>query len=263
MRRVSVIASHVCPPVPVIDCNASAAKRALVTGGSSGIGADIVRRLVEMGYHVGVMDLNGEGGKTLLASLNGRGEVFAVDVSDYGAVTRAVEQFGAVDVLVNCAGWDKLSVFAESEPSLWEKIININLYGTLNVTRAVLPGMIAAKRGGRIINVASDAGRTGSTGEAVYSAAKGGVIAFTKSIARENAKHGILVNAVCPGITDTPLLSSMFDHNKSLKESLIRAIPLRRPGKPSEVAGCVAFLAGPDSTYITGQSISINGGLAM
>ena len=168
-------------------------------------------------------------------------------------------RFGAVDVLVNGAGWGRNGPFWEGTPDFWDKLIALNLVGPMQLTKALLPPMMERK-GGRIVNIASDAGRVGSLGETVYSAAKGGLIAFTKSLARETARHGIVVNCVCPGPTDTPLMAAVPD---KVKEALIKAIPLRRLGQPDEVADAVLFFAGEGASYVTGQVLSVSGGLTM
>jgi 2-hydroxycyclohexanecarboxyl-CoA dehydrogenase len=177
-------------------------------------------------------------------------------------VDQVRRQFGRIDVLVNNAGWDKASPFVDSDPADWDRVIAINLYGVLHTCHAVLPVM-AEQGGGTVVNLASDAGRVGSSGEAVYSAAKGGVIAFTKTIARESARHGITANAVCPGPTDTALFASMGGDNPKLREALTKAIPLRRLAQPSDLANVVAFLASDEASYVTGQTVSVSGGLTM
>jgi len=189
-----------------------------------------------------------------------------VDVTDYAAVQRAFafvrERLGPVDILVNAAGWDTPERFVDSEPATWERLLAINLRGVIHTVHAALPAM-QERRYGRIISLGSDAGRVGSSGEAVYSAAKGGVIAFTKTIARETARHGITVNCVCPGPTDTPLLARFTEANPRLVEALQRAIPMGRLGQPADVAPAVAFLASDGAAFITGQTLSISGGLTM
>jgi 2-hydroxycyclohexanecarboxyl-CoA dehydrogenase len=189
-----------------------------------------------------------------------------VDVTDYGAVQRAFgfvrEQLGPVEVLVNAAGWDTPERFVDSEPAMWERLLAINLRGAIHTIHAALPSM-QERRYGRIVSLGSDAGRVGSSGEAVYSAAKGGVIAFTKTIARETARQGITVNCVCPGPTDTPLLARFTEANPRLVEALQRAIPMGRLGQPRDVAPAVAFLVSDGAAYITGQTLSVSGGLTM
>lgn len=247
-------------------------RRAIVTGGGSGIGRAICQRLVEEGCQIGVFDINRAGAEETVATTlgkSGRARAYEVDITDLSAVKAAVERFeaesGPTDILVNNAGWDKAVPFLQSDPDLWQKIIGINLYGPLHLHAAVLPGMVA-RRSGRVINIASDAGRVGSSGEAVYSACKGGIISFTKTLARELARSSINLNAVCPGPTDTPLFADFAgDSEAGLKivEGLKRAIPLRRLGTPADYPGIVAFLASDDAAYITGQTISVSGGLTM
>jgi len=247
-------------------------KVAIVTGSGSGIGRAIAERLAAEGCIVGIFDLNATGADEACRAITasgGKAHAFAVDITDLAAIKRRVEELeqraGPIDVLVNNAGWDKAAPFLNSTPELWKKIIDINLYGPLNMHYAVLPGMAERKRG-RVVNIASDAGRVGSSGESVYSACKGGVIAFTKTMARELARSNVQLNTVCPGPTDTPLLRSFADDGErgaKLIEGLTRAIPMKRLGQPTDYPGIVAFLASDDAAYITGQTISVSGGLTM
>jgi 2-hydroxycyclohexanecarboxyl-CoA dehydrogenase len=244
-------------------------KVAMVTGGAQGIGAGISRALVAAGAAVAVCDLD-EKTATATAEALEKGGTQAIaiqtDVSSGESVRAAVGQIeaklGPVDILVNNAGIDKIEFFIDSEESTWDKLIAVNLKGNLLSTRAVLDSMIE-RQSGRIINIGSDAGRVGSSGEAVYSATKGGVISFTKTLAREVARHGITVNCVCPGPTDTRLLSQVEDFDAKLHASLARAIPLRRLGQPEDIASLVAYLASEAAGFITGQTISVSGGLTM
>lgn len=246
-------------------------RNAIVTGGASGIGRAICQRMGEEGCRVGVFDINGEGAKETaeaIAAAGGSAEAFAVDITDLASVQSGVQAFektaGPTDILVNNAGWDKIIPFLKTDPDLWKKIIEINLYGPLHMHYAVLPGMVERKSG-CIVNIASDAGRVGSSGEAVYSAAKGGIISFTKTMSRELTRAGIRLNAVCPGPTDTPLFAQLADGEtgQKLADALQRAIPMRRLGQPDDYPGIVAFLASDDAAYITGQTISVSGGLTM
>ena len=231
-------------------------KIAIVTGAGRGIGAAIAQRLTDDGATVVAADLNEPPGDL----------GYEVDVTSRESVaalvSRVTDRFGRIDVLVNNAGWDKAGPFLDSDPADWDRIIAINLYGVLHTCHAVLPVMIA-QGGGAVVNIGSDAGRVGSSGESVYSAAKGGIIAFTKTIAREMARHKIRANCVCPGPTDTALFASVVGDDPRLRESLIRSIPFRRLAEPADIAGAVAFLASPDAGYITGQTMSVSGGLTM
>ncbi len=238
-------------------------KIAIVTGAGQGIGQAIARKLAAEGAIVVVTDLDEAGAIQTADALTGAVAIRA-DVSDRQAVQamadRVVQQFGRVDVLVNNAGWDKASPFVDSDPADWDRAIAINLYGVLHTCKAVLP-LMAARGGGAVVNLGSDAGRVGSSGEAVYSAAKGGVIAFTKSLAREMARHQVRVNCVCPGPTDTALFASFA--GPKLREALTKAIPFRRLGQPADVANVVAFLASDEASFVTGQTVSVSGGLTM
>lgn len=237
-------------------------KIAIVTGAGQGIGRAIAEKLAAEGATVVVSDVN-ETTATETAGTIG-GVAVPADVTDptsvTAMVTRAHERFGRIDVLVNNAGWDKAGPFVDSDPADWDRLIAINLYGVLHTSKAVLP-LMAAQGGGAVVNIASDAGRVGSSGEAVYSAAKGGVIAFTKSTAREMARAHVNVNCVCPGPADTALFASFA--GPKLREALVKAIPFRRLAEPGDVANAVAFLASDEATYITGQTVSVSGGLTM
>ena len=238
-------------------------KIAIVTGAGQGIGQAIARKLAAEGATVVVTDLDEASAIQTADALPGAVAIRA-DVSDRQAVQamadRVVQQFGRIDVLVNNAGWDKASPFVDSDPADWDRAIAINLYGVLHTCKAVLP-LMAARGGGAVVNLGSDAGRVGSSGEAVYSAAKGGVIAFTKSLAREMARHQVRVNCVCPGPTDTALFASFA--GPKLREALTKAIPFRRLGQPTDVANVVAFLASDEASFVTGQTVSVSGGLTM
>ena len=246
-------------------------KTVLLTGGANGIGAAIAKRLGEEGCIVGILDLDAAGADKVAGEIEaggGKASVHAADISDYDAVKRAVETFegasGPVSLLVNNAGWDRAANFLDTTPEFWTKVVAINLYGPLNVSHVVLKGM-AARGFGRVVNIASDAGRVGSSGEAVYSACKGGMIAFSKTMARELVSKGIIVNTLCPGPTDTAILRSFLEGPDGAKiaEGLKRAIPMRRLGAPEDYPGLVAFFLSDDAAYITGQTISVSGGLTM
>jgi 2-hydroxycyclohexanecarboxyl-CoA dehydrogenase len=247
-------------------------KPAIVTGGASGIGRAICLRLGEEGCKVGVFDLNGEGAQaTVEAIRKAGGTAFAqvADITDHDAVARAVAAFeqeaGPTEILVNNAGWDAIANFLDTDLALWDKLIAINLKGPLNVHHVVLPGMKERRRG-KVVNIASDAARVGSSGEAVYAACKGGIVAFSKTLARELARANISVNVVCPGPTDTPLFAATAGAGETgakIAEGLKRAIPFKRLGQPEDLPGAVAFLASDDANFITGQVLSVSGGLTM
>jgi 2-hydroxycyclohexanecarboxyl-CoA dehydrogenase len=241
-------------------------KLVVVTGAGSGIGRAVATAVAELGGRVVLGDLNQPAAEQVAAMLRESGAAAVARRLDV-TVAESVHAFaasvlgdsGVPDVLVNTVGWDVIQPFVENTPEYWDQIVDLNFLGPVRVTRAFLDGMI--ERGaGAIVNVASDAGRVGSTGETVYAGAKGGVIAFTKSLAREMARHGIRVNCVCPGPTDTPLFRSQPE---KMQQALERAIPLRRVARPSEVADAIAFLASDRSTFITGQVLSVSGGLTM
>ncbi|WP_433136430.1 SDR family NAD(P)-dependent oxidoreductase [Actinomadura nitritigenes] len=239
---------------------------AIVTGGAKGIGAAIVRRLAGAGASVGIVDLDPAAAEALADEVTGAFAVVA-DVADYTSLGQAVDaacrRMNGLDVLVNNAGWDHVRRFVDTDPRLWDTLIGINLRGVLNATHLAIPRLIE-RGGGRIVNVASDAGRVGSSGEAVYAACKGGTIAFTKSIARETARHHITVNCVCPGPTDTPLLKEIKQDERaaSTMDAIVRATPNHRLARPEEVAEAVAFFSTVPE-HITGQTLSVSGGLTM
>jgi 2-hydroxycyclohexanecarboxyl-CoA dehydrogenase len=241
-------------------------KIAIVTGSGRGIGRAIAEKLAAEGATVVVSDVDETTTKETAQAIGGSAIGVPADVTSPESVDLMVqqvrEQFGRIDVLVNNAGWDKVGPFIHSDRADWDRVIQINLYGVLNTCRAVLP-IMAEQSGGTVINLASDAGRVGSSGEAVYSAAKGGVIAFTKTIAREMARSQVTANCVCPGPTDTALFASVTEENPKLREALSRAIPLRRLGQPADLANVVAFLASDEAGFMTGQTVSVSGGLTM
>ena len=243
-------------------------RRVILTGGASGIGRAAALRLAAEGCVLGIFDLD-ESGAQVVARQVEQAAAYRVDITDREQIVAAVASFeatfGPVEGLANVAGWDTPIPFLETDRALWDKVIQINLYGPLNMHHVVARGM--AERGfGRVVNVASDAGRVGSSGEAVYSACKGGLIAFTKTIAREAAKRGVTANVVCPGPTDTELLKGMAagaPGSEQLVAALTRAVPMRRLGRPEDVAAAVAFLACENAANITGQTLSVSGGLTM
>lgn len=245
-------------------------KVAIVTGGGQGIGRALSLRLAEEGCRVAIFDLSEAAGAETASLARGADiRTYVVDVGDYGqvrdAVARVEAELGPIWALVNNAGWDKPTPFLKTDKALWDKIVRINLYGPLNTHHAVAPLMVE-RGGGRIINIASDAARVGTSDEAVYSACKGGLIAFTKSIARELARKNVLLNAVCPGPTNTPMMASVLGEGEQAvkwKDAMVRGIPLKRMGEPEDYAGLVAFLASDDAAYMTGQTISVSGGMNM
>jgi 2-hydroxycyclohexanecarboxyl-CoA dehydrogenase len=238
-----------------------------VTGGAGAIGAAVCRSLCAGGARVAVADLAEVAAQKLARELGGL--PLRLDVTDPASVEAALgrceTELGPVEILVHCAGWDEFRPFVETDEAFTAKVLEINLVGPIRVTRRVLPGMIE-RRFGRIVSVASDAGRVGSSLESVYSGAKGGLVAFTKTIAREAARHGVTANSVCPGPTDTPLLHSAAAASRdpqAMLAALERAVPLRRLGRPEDIGPAVAFLASDAAGYITGQTLSVSGGLTM
>ena len=247
-------------------------KTALVAGGGSGIGQATAIALAREGAKVAVADIavkNAEKVRDQIKAISGEAIACPIDLTKRAEVERVVEgivsEFGQIDILVNCAGWDRLEPFIKSEEETWERILAINFKSVLNTAKAVLPHMIS-HGSGKIINIASDAGRAGSSWEAVYSGAKGATIAFSKSLAREVARYKINVNVVCPGLTNTPLLQAIRSQSpdtEKLIDAITRATPLRRVAKPEEVAAAVLFLASPGADFMTGQTLSVSGGLTM
>ncbi len=239
-------------------------RKALVTGGASGIGAAIARRLAAEGAQVTIGDLNLDGAAKVAGEISGL--AIELDVTDLGSAQAAVQSAGApIDILVNNAGTDEFGFFVDMTPERWEKVIAVNLTGVFNCTHAALPGMQEAGYG-RIVNIASEAGRVGSKGSAVYSAAKGGVIAFTKVIAREGARFGINANGIAPGPIETPLLMAALEFGEigeKIIENMKAGTQLRRMGKPEEVAAAVAFFASDDASYVTGEILGVSGGMGM
>lgn len=246
-------------------------KVAIITGSGGGIGRGIALKFGSLGASVVVADLKIDGAKetvSLLEKGGAKGLALGTDITDLAQVQdmvkTTIEKFGKLDILVNNAGWDIMEPFMKNDPKIWDKVIAINLKGPIYCIRAVLDHFIE-KKYGKIINISSDAGRVGSSGEAVYSACKGGIIAFTKTIAREMARYQINVNCVCPGPTDTPLLAEMTKGETGAKiiDAMTKAVPFRRLAKPEDIAGAVAFLASDDAAFITGQTLSVSGGLTM
>jgi 2-hydroxycyclohexanecarboxyl-CoA dehydrogenase len=240
-------------------------RTALVTGGASGIGAATCRRLAAEGARVAVTDVNLDGARGIADEVDGG--AFELDVRSTDSVRAALEgaELGPVDILVNNAGYDEWNWFTATDEALWQRVLAVNLVGVIACTHAVLPGMQERRRG-RIVNVSSEAGRVGSSGSAVYSAAKGGVLGFTKALAIENGRYGITVNAVAPGPIETPLLMAapeqLGEVGKRIVDTMISSTNLRRLGQPDEVAAAIAFLASDDASYVTGQSLGVSGGLA-
>lgn len=248
-----------------------AGKVVVVTGGGGGIGGATSRRFAAEGAKVAVLDLDLEAAKRVAEAANAGGvaEAFACDIAKKSEVDEAVvaveAKLGPIDVLVNNVGWDVFRPFIKTEPAQWDRLIAVNLTGALHMHHAVLPGMVV-RRFGRIVNIASDAARVGSSGEAVYAACKGGLVAFSKTIAREHARHNITVNVVCPGPTDTALFAAYKEgagNPEKLVEAFTRSIPLGRIGQPDDLPGAILFFASDDAAYVTGQTLSVSGGLTM
>jgi 2-hydroxycyclohexanecarboxyl-CoA dehydrogenase len=247
-------------------------KIVVVTGGGGGIGGATCRRFAEEGAVVHVFDLDLAAAERVAAAIvadGGQAEAVSCDITDHSGVAAAVAgvvaRHGRVDVLVNNAGWDVFRLFKDSTPAEWQKLIAINLVGALNMHHAVLPGMLARKAG-RIVNIASDAARVGSSGEAVYAACKAGLVGFSKTLAREHARHGITVNVVCPGATNTALFAEYkkgAGNPEKLEEAFRRAVPMGRIAEPEDLPGAILFFASDDAAFITGQVISVSGGLTM
>jgi len=247
-------------------------KTVIVTGGGGGIGGATSRRFAAEGAKVAVYDMNLAAAQkiaTEIRAAGGQAAAFQCDITDRAQVDAAVAatqaQLGPVAVLVNNAGWDIFKPFVKTVPAEWDKLIAINLTGALHMLHAVLPGMVERKYG-RVVNVASDAARGGSSGEAVYSACNGGLVALSKTLAREHARHGITVNAVCPGPTDTALLAGVAEgaHDPAkLIEAFKSAIPLGRLGQGDDLASAIAFMGSDDASFVTGQVLSVSGGLTM
>lgn len=239
---------------------------AAVTGGAGGIGSAIARELAHSVGSVAIWDLDGDRAAAAADEIGDNAVGLGVDITDRASVETALEEtqasLGDLYALVNNAGIDSFSTFVDSRERDWRRIVEVNFLGTVRCCHVALPHMLQRGRG-RIINIASDAGRVGSSGEVVYSGTKGGVIAFTKALARETARSGITVNCICPGPTDTPFLDQVNEYSKSLYQGLARAIPMRRVGTPEDVAPAVAFLASEGAGYITGQTLSVSGGLTM
>jgi 2-hydroxycyclohexanecarboxyl-CoA dehydrogenase len=247
-------------------------KTALVTGGGRGIGRAIALALAQEGAQVAVLDILADNAAAVAREIEATGVkalALPADLTKRAQVERAIAdalaQFGQIDVLVNNAGWDRLEMFLDSEEETWDKIIAINFKALLYVCKATLPSMVARGQG-KVISIASDAGRVGSTGEAVYAGTKGAIIAFSKTLAREMARHKITVNVVCPGLTETPLLQGIREQSPKTEkviEAVTRAIPLGRVGQPEDIAGAVVYLASPAADFVTGQTLSVSGGLTM
>jgi 2-hydroxycyclohexanecarboxyl-CoA dehydrogenase len=241
-------------------------KTAVVTGAASGIGRATAEAFAHAGARVLLADINDEAGEAVAGALQAQGcdaRYFHVDITDAKSIEAfrdaALANGAGVDIVANVAGWGKTEPFVDNKPEFWRKLIDLNFLGTVMVTRAFVEGMMA-RRSGRIVCVASDAGRVGSLGETVYSGTKGGVIAFAKALAREMARYDVTVNCVCPGPTDTPLMAAVPD---KIKDAFARATPMHRLAKPAEIADAILFFSGPQAQFVTGQVLSVSGGLTM
>ncbi|TDU26900.1 2-hydroxycyclohexanecarboxyl-CoA dehydrogenase [Panacagrimonas perspica] len=247
-------------------------KVALVTGAASGIGLAIAKRLAEEGMVVGVLDINAEAAAKAVAEIKaagGKAEAGICDITHYDAVKAAVAEIeskiGPTWALVNNAGWDKPIPFLKTTPDFWQKVVSINYMGPLHMTHAVVQGMVQ-RGGGRVIFIASDAGRVGSSGEVVYSGTKGATIAFSKALAREVSRKNVTLNCLCPGPTNTPAMDAFVgtgEEGQKIRDAMVRGVPLGRIGEPTDYPGLVAFLASDDASFMTGQVISVSGGLTM
>ncbi|HYD76593.1 2-hydroxycyclohexanecarboxyl-CoA dehydrogenase [Ramlibacter sp.] len=247
-------------------------KTAIVTGGGGGIGGATCERFAGEGARVAVLDRDPQAAEAVvqrIAASGGQALAIGCDITDRASVDAAVQavgdHFGPIDILVNNAGWDVFKPFTTTVPEEWERLIAINLVGALHMHHAVLPGMVE-RNAGRIVNIASDAARVGSSGEAVYAACKGGLVALSKTLAREHARHNITVNVVCPGVTETPLFAGYLQgagNPDKLREAFRRSIPLGRIGQPQDLPGAILFFASDDAAFVTGQVLSVSGGLTM
>ena len=247
-------------------------KTVIVTGGGGGIGAPTCMRFAEEGARVVVMDVNATAAQETVQKIQnsgGQALACAVDLRDAantaGGIARIEKDFGEIDILVNGVGWDVFTPFLKSGPDFWTKIIDINLRSVLNVTHPVLASMVT-RRSGKIVSLASDAARGGSSGESVYAACKAGIIALSKTLAREHARHGISVNVVCPGVTETAMLEAFMEEagdKEKLRQAFARAVPMGRLGQPEDLPGAIVFFASDDANFITGQVLSVSGGLTM
>lgn len=252
-----------------VEGNMMTKRMAFITGAGSGIGREISKKLASRNINVIVADINLKNAEETVSLIEKSGfEARAVhcDVTKLESVKKAVEEsvnyYHRIDILVNNAGWDKVEPFLKSDPSTWKRIIDINLLGQIHTSKEILPLMIENGYG-KVVNIASDAARVGSSGEAVYSAAKGGVIAFTKTIAREMARHKLNINCIAPGPADTPLFQEIGSYNEGIAGALEKAIPFRRLAQPEDIASAVAYFVSEEAGYITGQTLSVNGGLTM